>query len=190
MARVWTGGPNASVARTALGKPCGVYVTRVEIRPAASKDHDAIWGLLEPVFRAGDTYAIDPDISRDAALAFWTGPHHSVFLAKVAKDILGTYFMRPNQGGGGRHVCNCGYVTSSAAQGKGIARAMMTHSFSEARRQGYRAMQYNFVVETNSRAIDIWTRAGFETVGRLPKAFIHPTKGYVDALVMTKDLTD
>ncbi|MEL6801850.1 MAG: GNAT family N-acetyltransferase, partial [Pseudomonadota bacterium] len=99
------------------------------------------------------------------------------------------YYVRPNQGGGGDHVCNCGYVTAAAAQGKGVARAMLAHSLGEARRLGYLAMQYNFVVETNTRAIEIWTRAGFETVGRLPGAFRHPEFGFVDALVMYKDLT-
>lgn len=155
------------------------------IRPASLGDDDAVWAILEPVFRAGDTYTVDPEISRDEALAYWLGPTHRVYLAG---EGLGTYYIRPNQGGGGSHVCNCGYVTAAEARGKGVARAMLAHSLDEARRLGFRAMQYNFVVETNTRAIEIWERAGFQTVGRLPGAFRHPTLGFVDALVMWLDL--
>ncbi|MEL6642419.1 MAG: GNAT family N-acetyltransferase [Pseudomonadota bacterium] len=158
----------------------------VAVRPVAVGDGDAIWAILEPVFRAGDTYTVDPDISREDALAYWLGPLHRVYLAG---EGLGTYYIRPNQGGGGDHVCNCGYLTAAEAQGKGVARAMLAHSLDEARRLGFRAMQYNFVVETNTRAIDIWTRAGFDTVGRLPGAFRHPEFGFVDALILYKDLT-
>ncbi|MEO0701970.1 MAG: GNAT family N-acetyltransferase [Pseudomonadota bacterium] len=158
----------------------------VAVRPVGPGDEDAVWAILEPVFRAGDTYTIDPGVTREAALGYWLGPSHRVF---VAGEGLGTYYVRPNQGGGGDHVCNCGYVTAAAAQGKGVARAMLAHSLIEARRLGFRAMQYNFVVETNTRAIEIWTRAGFETVGRLPGAFRHPEFGFVDALILYKDLT-
>ena len=157
------------------------------IRPATAQDSDALWAMLGPVFRAGDSYTVDPKISRDDALAFWQAPEKTVFLAE-AETPLGTYYIKPNQGGGGAHVCNCGYITAPEARGRGVARAMMTHSFDAARSMGFAAMQYNFVVATNTRAIDIWHRAGFETVGRLPKAFRHPTDGLVDALVMWKDL--
>ncbi len=93
-----------------------------------------------------------------------------------------------NQKGGGSHVCNCGYATASEAQGRGVARAMLAHSLEAARGQGFRAMQFNFVVETNSRAIETWKQAGFAIVGRLPEAFRHPGAGFVDALVMYRAL--
>ena len=160
------------------------------IRPAQTKDHDAIWAILKPVFRAGDTYTIDRDISRANALDYWCGTAHAAFVAEYSGEILGTYYMRRNQAGGGAHVCNCGYMTAKAAQGRGVARAMLDHSLAEAPRRGYRAMQYNFVVATNTRAIATWEKAGFRTVGRLPAAFRHPADGYVDALVMWKDLKD
>ena len=158
------------------------------IRPATRSDDDAVWAMLEPVFRAGDTYAIDPDIPRDDALAYWFGPERRVFLAVDAGTPLGTYYMVRNQKGGGSHVCKCGYVTAPAARGRGVARAMLAHSLDEARRAGFRAMQFNFVVATNTRAIATWERAGFDMVGRLPGAFLHPREGYVDALVMYKTL--
>ncbi|MBT8476198.1 MAG: GNAT family N-acetyltransferase [Alphaproteobacteria bacterium] len=157
------------------------------VRPARAGDEAAIWAILEPVFRAGDTYTIDPDIPREDALAYWLAPTNSVFIAEDG-EVLGSYYLKQNHGGGGSHICNCGYVTAQAAQGRGVARAMLAHSLEEARRQGFRAMQYNFVVATNARAIATWERAGFDTIGRLPRAFLHPQAGYVDALVMYREL--
>ena len=163
--------------------------TDVHVRPATGADEAAIWAILEPVFRAGDTYTIDPDISRDDALAYWMGASHGTFVAEAGGETLGTYYLKRNQAGGGSHVCNCGYVTAPAARGRGVARAMLAHSLDEAKRRGFRAMQFNFVVATNTRAIATWERAGFEVVGRLPAAFLHPNAGFTDALVMYKDLT-
>lgn len=159
------------------------------IRRAKPADHAAIWEALKPAFRAGDTYTIASDISEAAALGYWCAEGNETFVASdVSEQVLGTYYLKPNQGGGGAHVCNCGYVTAPAAQGRGVARAMLAHSLETAADLGYRAMQYNFVVATNSRAIAIWERAGFSIIGRLPGAFRHPEEGYVDALIMWKDL--
>ena len=144
--------------------------------------------MLEPVFRAGDTYAIDTDIPKDAALAYWFGPERTVFVCEEAGALLGTYYIVRNQKGGGSHVCNCGYVTSPDARGRGVARAMLAHSLDAAPGFGFRAMQFNFVVSTNTRAVAIWEGAGFDIVGRLPGAFHHPQQGYVDALVMFRSL--
>jgi L-amino acid N-acyltransferase YncA len=162
----------------------------LKIRAATPADQDAIWAILKPAFRAGDTYTVDPDIPREDALGYWCAATHLSFVAEDAGEVLGTYYLRRNQGGGGRHVCNCGYVTAPWARGRGVASAMLTHSLEEARALGYRAMQYNFVVETNEGAIRLWRRAGFEEVGRLPGVFLHPERGYVDALVMMKSLVE
>ena len=156
------------------------------IRPAIAADDDALWAMLEPVFRAGQTYAVPRDVSRRDALAYWRDGH-DVFIAE-GPEPLGSYYVGPNQRGGGAHVCNCGFVTAPASQGRGVARAMLAHALDTARASGYRAMQFNFVVATNTRAIAIWEGAGFETVGRLPGAFRRPDGGYVDALVMFRDL--
>ncbi len=158
------------------------------IRPYQTGDAQAVTAILMPVFAAGDTYAIDPDISEGGALAYWTGPERRVFVAEEDGVVLGTYYMVRNQKGGGSHVCNCGYVTAQAAQGRGVARALLAHSLEVAPGFGFRAMQYNFVVATNTRAIATWERAGFAVVGRLPGAFLHPREGYVDALVMYRTL--
>jgi ribosomal protein S18 acetylase RimI-like enzyme len=144
--------------------------------------------MLEPVFRAGDTYAIDPAITRDAALAFWCGGTHSAFVAEKDGAALGSYYICPNQQGGGRHVANCGFVTAQTATGQGVARAMLADALDRARAMGFRAMQFNFVVSTNPRAVALWQAHGFEIVGRLPGAFAHPTAGFVDAFVMYQKL--
>ncbi|MBV2359211.1 GNAT family N-acetyltransferase [Thalassococcus sp. CAU 1522] len=160
----------------------------MRIRAYETRDAVAVTAMLMPVFRAGDTYTIDPEIAPDAALAYWTGPERHVFVVEDDGRLLGTYYVVRNQKGGGSHVCNCGFVTDPQARGKGVARAMLDHALAKARELGFRAMQFNFVVATNTRAIAIWEGAGFEVVGRLPGAFRHPEQGYVDALVMYRAL--
>jgi GNAT superfamily N-acetyltransferase len=160
----------------------------IEVRRGTTNDSKEIWRLLEPVFRAGETYMISRDISEQDALAYWGAPNHEVFVALHEGQILGTYLLRANQGGGGSHVANCGYITAPAAQGKGIARAMLQHSLERARARGFRAMQFNSVISSNTRAVQLWQDNGFEIVGTLPGAFLHPTLGYVDALVMYRQL--
>lgn len=158
------------------------------IRPYAAPDADAVWSMLKATFRAGDTYAVDPDISRTDALAMWVDAPQATYVVETDAGIVGTYYIKTNQQGGGAHVCNCGYITDAAARGQGLAAAMCTHSQDAARALGYQAMQYNFVLTSNAGAIRLWERAGFDTVGRIPKAFAHPTLGLVDALVMFKTL--
>lgn len=156
----------------------------MSIRPAIDRDNDAIWAILEPVIRRGETYTLPRDMTRQQALEFWFAPGNETFVWEADGDVLGTYFLRANQRGGGSHVANCGYVTADAAQGRGIARAMCLHSLERAKERGFRAMQFNFVVSTNTRAVELWKKLGFEIVGRLPGAFQHPELGYVDALIM------
>lgn len=160
----------------------------MHIRPASSADAPAVWSIIEPMIRAGETYALDRNLSRAEAIAYWMGADKEVFVAEEAGAILGTYYMRPNQAGGGRHVRNCGYVTAADATGRGVARRMCEHSVATARADGYRAIQFNLVVSTNQRAISLWRKMGFEVAGTLPGAFRHPTHGYVDAFVMYQAL--
>lgn len=158
------------------------------IRAAEAGDDAAIWRILEPVIRAGETYTLPRDMSRSEALAYWLAPPHEVFVAEEGGAIAGTYFLHPNQKGGGAHVANCGYMTAAHAAGRGVARAMCAHSLDHAKIRGFRAMQFNFVVSTNERAVRLWQSFGFEIVGRLPEAFLSPTAGYVDAYVMYRML--
>ena len=158
------------------------------IRTATGNDHDAIWGIFEPVIRAGETYTRPRDASRDDALDYWFSPGHDVFVAEDAGTIVGTYYLRANQQGGGAHVANCGYLVAANAAGRGVGRAMCEDSLRRAKAAGFRAMQFNFVVSSNDRAVRLWQSCGFEIAGRLPAAFDHPVYGFVDAFVMFRAL--
>lgn len=147
-----------------------------------------VWAMLKPVFRAGETYPQPVDISEEEARHFWMCPPLESYVAVVDGKALGTFYIKPNQPGLGAHVCNCGYVVSEAARGRRLGAQMCAWSQSEARRLGYRAMQYNLVVSTNEVAVALWQRQGFDIVGRLPKAFNHARLGMVDAFVMYKEL--
>lgn len=158
------------------------------IRKAEGVDASAIAAIIMPTIREGATYPLDVGMTEAEALSYWMEPDKETFVAEDSGVIVGTYYLRRNRAGGGSHVCNCGYMTSAAAIGRGIARRMCEHSLAHARSRGYTAMQFNFVVSTNDRALRLWQSLGFEIVGRLPLAFRHPTAGYVDALVMYQQL--
>ena len=160
----------------------------ITLRPVSADDDPAIWAMLEPVFRAGETYCVERSIGREEALAYWLGSGHRVFVAEERGAIVGSYFLCRNQPGGGAHVCNCGFVTDPVAQGRGVARRMLDHALGQAKAAGFRAMQFNFVVGSNVRALSIWESYGFVVVGRLQGAFLHPRDGYVDALILYKML--
>jgi L-amino acid N-acyltransferase YncA len=177
-----------------------VNATPIGIRAATEADRDVIWKIFHEVVAAGDTYAIDPEISRDDALTYWfaTGTHTYVARQdrpafaglRRGKHLVGTYILKPNQAGAGSHVANAAFMVAPEAQGQGIGRAMAKHCLNEAHRLGFRAMQFNFVVSTNESAIHLWKELGFEIVGVLPKAFQHPRKGFVDVFIMYRSLLD
>lgn len=156
----------------------------VIIRRFDEKDWTQVWGILEPVFRLGATYAFPPDIDERETYKAWVETPQQTYVAETEGHVVGTYYIKPNQPGQGAHVCNCGYVVAGNMRGRGIAAQMCSHSLEEARKLGFLAMQYNLVVSSNSDAVHLWQKMGFEVVGRLPKAFNHPQLGYVDALVL------
>lgn len=158
----------------------------MHIREATPGDFESVWPIFQSIVAAGDTYAYARDTTRDEARRLWFELPRKTFVAEEGGVILGTYYLKTNQSGGGDHVCNCGYMVAPSARGKGLATAMCEHSQQVARELGYKAMQFNFVVATNEGAVRLWTALGFDTVGRLPNAFRHPARGYVDALVMYK----
>jgi ribosomal protein S18 acetylase RimI-like enzyme len=143
---------------------------------------------MEPIIRAGETYTLPRDLDREAGLAYWFSIEREVFVAEDQGEIVGTYCLQANQKGGGAHIANCGYMTAVAAMGRGVARTMCAHSLDRARERGFHAMQFNFVISTNERAVRLWQSFGFEIVGRLPGAFHHPTRGYIDSFVMFRTL--
>ena len=162
----------------------------MRIREAVESDFDAIWPIFHTIAAAGETYAYPPDTTYEEAQRLWMELPCQTFVAKEKGRILGTYYIKTNYAGPGSHVCNCGYMVAHEARGKGVATAMCQHSQQIAVELGYKAMQFNLVATTNKTAVKLWDRLGFETVGRLPKAFCHPTQGYVDALVMYKWLKE
>lgn len=163
----------------------------ITIRYFNESDWPAVWCILEPVFRAGDTYAFPRDISEEEAHKAWILIPKATYVAvDVDNHILGTYYIKPNQPGQGDHICNCGYIVSQNARGQGIASQMCEHSQREAIAQGFRAMQYNLVVSTNLDAVHLWKKQGFDVIGTVPQAFRHPLHGYVDAFVMYKQLSE
>lgn len=161
----------------------------ITIRLFKESDWPAVWQIIAPVFHAGDTYAFPRDISEEEAHKAWVSVPKETYVAVDQEGvILGTYYIKPNQPGQGDHICNCGYIVAENARGQGIASAMCEHSQREALAQGFRAMQYNLVVSTNSGAVRLWKRHGFDVIGTVPQAFRHPVHGFVDAFIMYKKL--
>jgi ribosomal protein S18 acetylase RimI-like enzyme len=156
------------------------------IRKAEKSDIDDIWAILHEIVSKGDTYAFPPETSGEEALEIWMERPNATYVAELDGRVFGTYFIKPNQPGLGAHVCNCGYMVTEAARGQGVGTAMCLHSQVEARRMGFLAMQFNFVVSTNTGALRLWEKLGFNIVGTLPKAFNHKRFGLVDAHVMFK----
>jgi GNAT superfamily N-acetyltransferase len=143
---------------------------------------------MSAVLSTGDTYMLPPDTAEDAARAYWTGPGVSVYVAERDGDIVGTYAFRANQPGQGAHVANAGYMVDPEGAGKGVGTLMGEHSLGEARKAGFRAMQFNAVVSTNSRAVALWQRLGFAIIGTVPDGFRHPSLGFVDLYIMHRFL--
>ena len=160
----------------------------LNIRPATNKDHDAIWDIFHAVIVPCDTYTFDPQMSREDALVYWFGSGAKTYVAEQDRQILGTYVLKQNQPAAGSHVANAAFMVAINARGLGVGRAMAEHCLSEARRFGFRAMQFNYVVSTNESALRLWRHLGFRIVGTLPDAFRHPTRGYVDVYVMFRSL--
>jgi L-amino acid N-acyltransferase YncA len=156
----------------------------MRIRRATDSDRDAIWEIFREVVAAGETYPLDPNISRVDALAYWFQRNAHVYVAENDGEMVGSYTLHANQAGDGSHVANAGFIVAKDARGQGIGRAMGEHCLKEARRLGFRAMQFNFVISTNKSAVKLWQDLGMKIVGTLPGAFRHPTRGYVDVYVM------
>jgi L-amino acid N-acyltransferase YncA len=160
----------------------------VTIRPATPEDADAIWRIFYAVVQGGDSYTFTPDTPRQQAVAYFLAPGITSWVVEDAGRIVGMYKMIPNHGGLGDHVANASFMVDPAAQGHGAGRAMGEHCLDQARKAGYRAMQFNLVISTNTGAVSLWKTLGFQIVGTLPKVFRHHTLGEVDAYVMHRFL--
>src|SRR5882757_2959419 len=150
-------------------------------RLANQSDRDAIWEIFHTVIASGDTYVFDPQMPRADALAYWFRPDTHTYITEREGRVVGTYILKPNQPALGSHIANAAFMVSPAARGLGVGRHMGEHCLREARRLGFRAMQFNFVVSTNEPAVRLWQQLGFTIVGTLPRAFRHSQLGFVDS---------
>jgi len=158
----------------------------LRVRQATESDFESIWQIFNSIVSAGETYAFVPDTTKEQAYEIWMNTPTATFVTERSEEILGTYYIKPNQPGLGAHVCNCGYMVFEKVRGMGIASLMCEHSQRVAVDLGFKAMQFNLVVSTNEGAIRLWQKLGFDLVGTLPGAFHHQSLGYVDACVMYK----
>ncbi len=160
-----------------------------KIRRFNEKDWADVWPIIEDVFRKGETYPFSPEITEDEARNVWIYMPTATYVAlNDEMEIVGTYYIKPNQPGLGSHVCNCGYIVAENIRDKGIGSTICDHSQGEAKKLGFKSMQFNLVVSTNESAVHLWQKHGFQTIGVLPRAFKHKRLGFVDALVMYKQL--
>jgi ribosomal protein S18 acetylase RimI-like enzyme len=158
------------------------------IREVTETDWPALWPILREAFATGDTYPYPSDISEADAKRAWIDAPDATFVAVEDDEILGTYYLKTNQPGLGSHICNAGYIVAKAARRRGLGRTLCSHSMEEARRRGFRSMQFNLVVSTNEGAVKLWKDMGFAVIGTVPGGFNHRDHGYVDALIMFQDL--
>lgn len=161
---------------------------KLEIRKANEGDKEEVWKIIQAVISTGDTYTFAPDSPREKMLGFWFGEDKETYVAVLDGQILGTFFLKANQPDLGSHICNAGYMVSPEAKGKGIGRMMAEFSLPEAKRLGFKAMQFNFVVKSNEVAVKLWLSLGFKIIGEIPEAFQHQEKGLVNALIMYRKL--
>jgi len=160
----------------------------MNIRPALDSDRDAVWKIFQATIAPGDAFVYDPNTPREEAVAYWFANGTRTYVAEQEGKVVGSYILRPNRPGLGDHVSNAGFMVAPEARRLGVGRAMGEHALAEARRLGYRAMQFNFVISTNESAVRLWQQLGFRIVGTLPGAFRHSREGFVDAYVMYRSL--
>ena len=161
---------------------------QISFRLAKFSDSDALWEIIEPIIRKGDTYVFDPQSSREELLAYWMNETNTVYVAEYQGVVVGTFILKSNQKGLGSHICNASFMVNTAFSGKGIGRAMGEFALKEAKQLGYYAMQFNMVIKSNTRAVKLWESLGFEVIGEIPEAFKHATLGFTNALIMYKKL--
>lgn len=160
----------------------------LKIRKAIPEDNDQIWKIIREVISKGDTYTFDPNSSKETMLDYWCGQDRHTYVATDEGEIVGTFMIRDNQPGLGSHIANAGYMVSESASGKGVGKTMGEFSLEEARRLGYKAMQFNIVIKSNTRAIQLWQKLGFKIIGEIPDAFDHKENGLTNAYIMHRKL--
>lgn len=160
----------------------------LNIRKAEERDKPAIWHIIRAVIAGGDTYVFSPDSSESEMMAFWFTADKHNYVAEIDGEVVATFWLRANQPGLGKHVGNAAYMVSPAAHGKGIGKKIALWSLDEARRLGFSAMQFNFVVKSNTVAVKLWQDIGFDIIGEIPDAFDYSKNGLTNAYIMYRKL--
>lgn len=160
------------------------------IREARPEDWEAIWPFFRRIVAAGETYAYDRDMSEPEARRMWMigAPGRTVVATDAAGAVTGSANMYANRGGPGSHVASASFMVDPDRAGEGVGRALGEHVIDWARQSGFRAIQFNAVVETNQPAVALWRSLGFEVLATVPEAFEHPRHGYVGLLIMHRFL--
>lgn len=158
------------------------------IRLAGGHDRPAVWQIIKSVISPGDTYVFSPDSTEEEMTGYWFSAEKHVYVAELNGEVVGTMWLKANQPGLGSHVGNSAYMVSPNAEGKGVGRKMAEFSIEEARRLGFKSIQFNFVVKSNTVAVKLWQSFGFEIIGEIPDAFNHAENGMTNAFVMYRRL--
>jgi ribosomal protein S18 acetylase RimI-like enzyme len=156
----------------------------MEIRKATEEDKAGVWKIINAVIAGGDTYVFAPDTSESEMVSYWFSAEKYVYVAVVENEIVGTYWLKANQPGLGDHIGNGAYMVWPESRGKRVGKTMALHSIEEAKKIGYQAIQFNFVVKSNTVAVNLWKSVGFEVIGEIPDAIRHTTKGFTNAYIM------
>jgi len=160
----------------------------LSIRKANPEDESILWEIIKPIIRAGGTYVFAQDSSKEKMMGYWLNPDKHTYMAELDGVIVGTFYIKANQPDLGDHICNAGFMVSSDFSGRGFGKALGIFALKEAKELGFQAMQFNFVVETNSGAVQLWKNLGFEVIGKIPEAYRHPELGLVPAFIMYQKL--
>jgi ribosomal protein S18 acetylase RimI-like enzyme len=160
----------------------------INLRPAKPEDTDTLWDIFHEVGKGGDTYAHTGEMTKDQFITYWLAPTNHVYVAELDGNIAGTFLLRQNHWGRGSHIANGAYMVHSGFRGHRIGKTLGQHSIDEAKRLGFKAIQFNYVVSTNQIAINLWKSLGFNVIGTVPQGFNHAKLGMVDALIMHRFL--
>ena len=163
----------------------------MRIREARPEDWTAIWPFFREIVDAGETYAYDPEIDEEGGRALWmvAAPARTTVAVDDDDAVIGSASMYANRPGRGSHVASASFMVDPARGGEGAGRALAEEMIAWARSSGFRAIQFNAVVESNTRAVALWQSLGFEIIGTVPEAFEHPALGLVGLHVMHRRLT-
>ena len=158
------------------------------VKIAYDHNKEALWTIVEPMLRKGGAYVFSTDRTKDSMMDYWLGKDKATFLVECGGKLVGTFYLKANQEDLGNHICNAGFVVSPEAEGQGFGRWMGEFAQREAKARGYLAMQFNFVIQSNLKAVHLWKSLGFAVIGEIPDAYRHPTLGLVAALIFYKKL--